>query len=36
MEFNGTKSYVTTKDLTVAVNASISLKTFVGKREPGD
>ncbi len=36
MEFKGTKSYVTTKDLTVAVNASISLeKPLLVKGEPG-
>ena len=29
MEFSGTKDYVSTKDLTVAVNAAITLKTFI-------
>ena len=36
MEFKGTKDYVTTLDLTVAVNASIALeKPLLVKGEPG-
>ena len=36
MEFSGTKDYVSTKDLTVAVNAAITLeKPLLVKGEPG-
>ena len=36
MEFSGTKEYISTEDLTVAVNASISLeKPLLVKGEPG-
>ncbi len=36
MEFSGTKEYISTKDLTVAVNASIALeKPLLVKGEPG-
>ena len=36
MEFTGTKNYISTDDLTVAVNASISLeKPLLVKGEPG-
>ena len=36
MEFSGTKDYVSTEDLTVAVNAAISLeKPLLVKGEPG-
>jgi len=36
MQFNGTKDYISTDDLTVAVNASIALeKPFLVKGEPG-
>ena len=36
MEFSGTKNYISTLDLTVAVNASISIeKPLLVKGEPG-
>ena len=36
MEFSGTKEYISTQDLTVAVNASIALeKPLLVKGEPG-
>ena len=36
MQFNGTKDYISTDDLTVAVNASIALeKPLLVKGEPG-
>ena len=36
MEFSGTKDYISTSDLTVAVNASIALeKPLLVKGEPG-
>ena len=36
MEFSGTKEYISTSDLTVAVNASIALeKPLLVKGEPG-
>ena len=36
MKFEGTKSYVTTQDLTVAVNAAITLeRPLLIKGEPG-
>ena len=36
MEFSSTKDYVSTKDLTVAVNASITLeRPLLVKGEPG-
>ena len=36
MEFSGTKNYVSTEDLTIAVNASIALeRPLLVKGEPG-
>ena len=36
MEFSGSKNYISTNDLTVAVNASIALeKPLLVKGEPG-
>ena len=35
MEFKGSKEYVSTDDLSIAVNAAINLKNLLVKGEPG-